>query len=45
MLDEGSVEDRRVEDDDELFEVFAQDDASVEAVSEEQTEHVVGETQ
>jgi len=45
MLNKGGVEDRRVEDDDELFEVFAQDDARVESVSEKQTEHVVGETQ
>jgi len=37
MLDECGVEDCRVEDDDELFEVFAQDDACVESVAEEQT--------
>jgi len=45
VLYEGGVEDRRVEDDDELFEVLAQHEASVETVSEEQAEHVVGETQ
>ena len=45
MLNKGGVEDRRVEDDDELFEVLAQDDARVESVREEQTQHVVGETQ
>jgi len=45
MLDEVSVEDGRVEDDDELFEVLTEDDARVEPVSEEQTEHFVGESQ
>ena len=45
VLYECGVENRRVENDDELFEVLAKDDARVETVSKEQAEHVVSEAE